>query len=109
MPNESTAQVSDTSLLAALQLIQPANAMEMFEFAKESGLVARTSQKRIGARLSKLCSGGYLWETGDNRYVVTPLGSALAAASMKSRDRDKFRLLILNGSRRKRNLRWMHG
>lgn len=109
MPKQPTAKVSDATLLAALQLIQPATAGEVFELVAGADWAAKLTEKGIDERLNRLCEAGFLHQAGDMRFVLTPIGSAFASTSMKPKERDKLRILILNRSRHTNELRWMHG
>jgi predicted transcriptional regulator len=109
MPEQSTVVISDARVLAALQLIQPANSNDVFDFIADMDWALRLTEPRIGERLKSLCNSGFLHETGDMRYIVTPIGSAFASTSMDRKDRDKLRMMILNKSRYTNELRWMHG
>jgi hypothetical protein len=108
MANPPKAKVSDATLLAALQLIQPATAAEVFGFVAGADWAETFTKKRIGERLVRLTEAGFLHEAGDNGFVLTPIGSALASTSMKPKERDRLRILILNRSRYTNELRWMH-
>ena len=109
MAEQFTVVVSDARVLAALQLIQPATSHEVFDFIADVDWAARLTEPKIGERLTSLCKEGFVYEAGDMRYIVTPVGSAFALTSMNRKDRDKLRILILNRSRYTNELRWMHG
>ena len=109
MADQSTAKLSDATLLAALQLIQPAAAEEVFDMVAGIDWAEKLTKKRIGERLARLCEAGFLHEAGNMGFILTPIGSALASTSMKPKERDRLRILILNRSRHTNELRWMHG
>jgi hypothetical protein len=108
MANQPTAKVSDATLLAALQLIQPAAADDVVDMVAGADWAEKLTKKRVGESLARLCEAGFLHEAGGMGFVLTPIGSALAARSMKPKERDLLRILILNRSRHTNELRWMH-
>lgn len=108
MANQPKAKVSDATLLAALQLIQPAKADDVFGLVAGADWAEKLTKKRVGERLVELSEAGFLHEAGDAGFLLTPIGNVLASTSMKPKERDRLRILILNRSRYTNELRWMH-
>jgi hypothetical protein len=58
-------------------------------------------KRRLRSRLGALEREGFLWSRTDKQLLVTPKGYLLSKMSLSPKERDKFRLLLLNKSRYK--------
>ncbi len=91
----------DAAILSVAQLIQPCSedglVTQVRAMLKELGL----QKQQILTRIKALLSGGYLWARSDALLLLTPKGYHIAKASLNPKERDKFRLLLLNKERYK--------
>ena len=89
----------DSTILAVGQLLQPVCPGAIFSFGEKSVIRDALDEKEFKIHFKRLEREGLFWRTADDRYVVTARGDTLARASIKAKDRDKIRLLILNKNR----------
>lgn len=61
----------------------------------------RFTKQQFTSRINALVKSGYLWPRVDGLLLLTPAGHDLSKASLPPKERDKFRLLILNSIRYK--------
>lgn len=101
MKRDPTLINADAAILSVAQLIQPCNedglAAQARATLKELGL----DKRQVVGRIKNLLSGGYLWARSDALLLLTPKGDDIAKASLSPKQRDKFRLLLLNKERYK--------
>ena len=91
----------DPAILAVVQLLQPASAQEVYEFSAGTEIRNALDQGQLTERLRQLRRAKLLWRTPQGNFGLMPSGAKLAALSMPSEQRDKFRLLTLNRRFRK--------
>ena len=91
----------DAAILAVAQLIQPCQLDALVAQAKEMLHELDLNKRQLKSRINELLKGGYLWPRSDKHLLLAPKGYDLSKASLPPKERDKFRLLLLNKSRYK--------
>jgi hypothetical protein len=91
----------DGAILAMAQLVQPCESKELLLRVRPLVPLAEFDQRQLRSRLVVLQREGFLWARADKQLLVTPKGHTLSKMSLSPKDRDKFRLLLLNKSRYK--------
>jgi hypothetical protein len=86
----------DAAILSVAQFVQPCQSDALAKEAKKSLREVRFTKQQIASRINALIKGGYLWSRSDGLLLLTPAGHDLSKASLPPKERDKFRLLILN-------------
>lgn len=89
----------DHSILAVLQLIQPANSSELLVEIKDVPHLSSLKLAALDSHLSRLLNDKYIVEAGNKRYIVSPTGYFLVKKSLLDKQRDHARLLHLNRQR----------
>ena len=69
------------------------------EEAKEVATLSSIKNDALKAHLSRLQADGYIFQTSDNCFIVTPKAYFLIERSLEGPERDKARLLNLNKQR----------
>jgi hypothetical protein len=91
----------DAAILSVAQFVQPCQSDALATEAKKSLHQVRFTKQQMTSRINALVKGGYLWSRSDGLLILTPAGHELSKASLPPKERDKFRLLILNSMRYK--------
>ena len=91
----------DAAILAVAQLIQPCPLDALVAQAKTMLHELDLNKRQIKSRISELVKQGYLWPRSDELFLLALKGYDHSKASMTPKERDKFRLLLLNKSRYK--------
>lgn len=91
----------DTAIVAVAQLMQPCMPEVLLVQAIKALTKFRIDKRQIQSRIIFLESNGFLWSRTDKQLLVTPSGFMLSKSSMSSKERDKYRLYLLNNSRYK--------
>lgn len=86
----------DTVILSVAQLIQPCDLDGLTKQARGMLQEVKLNKRQAAARIKALLNAGYLWSRSDGFLILTPKGFNISKASLSPRDRDKFRLLLLN-------------
>ena len=98
-PSKQSVSGIETMILAFGQLIQPADADQIYDFSKGTLVAKSFTREEFHKRFRWLERQGFFWRTFEHKYVVTPKGESLASKSLNPKARDKIRLLILNKER----------
>ena len=101
MKNSLNLSPLDPAILAVVQLLQPVTAQEVYDFSVGTEICNAMNKDQLIDRLKQLAGAKLLWRTRQNFFGIMPRGAKLAAISMPTDQRDKFRLLTLNRKFRK--------
>jgi hypothetical protein len=96
---KSTASGIETMILSLGQLIQPADADEIYDFAQGTIVAQAFTREQFHDRFRQMERRGLFWRAMGKKYIVTPKGEALGRSSLPPAKRDRMRLLILNKQR----------
>lgn len=91
----------DAAILSVAQLIQPCKSDGLATRAKDMLREVSLTKGQISTRIKALLETGYLWSRSDEFLLLTPKGYDVSRASLPPKERDKFRLLLLNKARYK--------
>ena len=86
----------DAAILSVAQLIQPCDPEGLVKQTKLMLKHLKLDKRQIASRIKAMLQEGYLWSRSDKMLLLTPRGYDIGQASLSSKDRDKFRLLLLN-------------
>ena len=86
----------DSVIVSMAQMIQPCEPNKLAVQTKATLRELNMTKKQIQSRINSLEASGFLWSRVDKLMIVTPKGNLLSKGSMPPKERDKFRLLLLN-------------
>lgn len=92
----STIAPIDTTLLALIQLIQPASTDSIIQESNGTIIAQLLSKQDMASHLQRLEDERFILRTASDTFVVAPKSYAFIQSSMDSSERDKARLLTLN-------------